>query len=553
MMAGAGTAENLQPIQMPTAQGGAQTQQAAQPAFEEPQLIELREGTVVGEYVIEKQIGEGGMGVIYSAKHPVIGKRVAIKVLNPDMAANVSIVQRFIQEARSVNQIGNRNIVDIFSFGRLSDGRHYFVMEYLDGMPFSRRIQQTMLWTDAMAIWLQMCSAVEAAHQRGIVHRDLKPDNIFIIPGGEGPFVKVLDFGIAKLMGGETGVQKTSTGVPMGTPLYMSPEQTRGTEVDHRTDVYATGIILYETVTGATPFNAPSFFEVMTKQLTEPPPQFLDNVTVDGDLEALIFQCLEKEPADRPQSMGEVRERLLKLRDTAMKTGQGLFERQGQPWDRKSAGSLPPGAPTQKDDQTDRARPAKRPAPDAGYTVPDPRDSQNMPIVAPRSPAGAPTKSRAPLMIAAVVGLTLLGGVGYVVTRPKPTVEVPTPTPVPAPIPSPPAAPGEGTLILHTTPSGVHVVLDEVEAGVGGPDFRFKASPGHHQIKVTRAGFLPASKDVVFTAGDFTSESITLEPEKAPPRPPGVHKEPKKDPTVAPPPHEVVPLTKDGTINPFGK
>jgi serine/threonine-protein kinase len=553
MMAGPGTAP-AHPPNPQTAQGGPITASAAAPAFEEPQLLELTEGTVVGEYVVEKQIGEGGMGVIFSAKHPIIGKRVAIKVLNPDMASNASVVQRFIQEARSVNQIGNRNIVDIFSFGRLTDGRHYFVMEYLDGMPFSKRIHESMVWPDAMAIWLQMCSAVDAAHQRGIVHRDLKPDNIFVIPGAEGPFVKVLDFGIAKLMGGETGVQKTSTGVPMGTPLYMSPEQTRGGAVDHRTDIYATGIILYETVTGETPFNAPSFFEVMSKQLTEAPPPFTDNVTIDRDLETLIFQCLEKEPLQRPQTMGEVRDRLLALRDAAMKSGQPLFERQGQPWDRKSDGSLPPGAPTHKDDATDRQRQSPRRV-DAAYTVPDPRDSKDMPIVAPQLPVAAP-KSKAPLLVGVIGGIALLGGVGYVALNkkepPKQIVTPPANVAVTAPPPITPEAEKPGKLLLNTGESGVTVTLDDTEPQVGGPGFTLIAKAGLHKLKVTKPNFLPFSKDVVFVAGDAVGENVKLEPEKVAKPPSGHREKPAQVATPTATPHEKPPVTKDGTINPFG-
>ena len=218
-----------------------------------PPMSPIPGGTQVGEYVIERQIGEGGMGVIFSAVHPVIGKQVAIKVLNSDLAASRDIVMRFIQEAKSVNQIRHRNIVDIFSFGTLEDGRHYFAMELLEGESMAARLKRgPMTPKEALPIWIQTASAIEAAHAKGIVHRDLKPDNIFLCPSPDGAFVKVLDFGIAKLLGDTpTGMTKTSTGVPIGTPSYMSPEQASGAAtIDHRTDLYAFGIILYETIAG---------------------------------------------------------------------------------------------------------------------------------------------------------------------------------------------------------------------------------------------------------------------------------------------------------------
>ncbi|HUS63770.1 MAG TPA: serine/threonine-protein kinase [Kofleriaceae bacterium] len=542
---------------------GVATGPAAQHAFVEPQLIELTEGTAVGEYIVEQQIGEGGMGVIFSARHPIIGKRVAIKVLNPDMAANVSIVQRFIQEARSVNQIGHRNIVDIFSFGRLADGRHYFVMEHLDGMPFSKRINQALDWPEAVAIWLQMAGAVEAAHQRGIIHRDLKPDNVFITPGADGPFVKVLDFGIAKLMGGDTGVQKTSTGVPMGTPLYMSPEQTRGGVVDHRTDLYAMGCILYETVTGETPFNAPSFFEVMSKQLTEPPPPFGDRAEVDHGLQELIFECLEKEPDARPASMSEVRDRLVELRDLAVKSGQPLFVRAGRPAPVAKGGQIGADVPTHHDEGTDRQNPVKAAravaaarraaAADAGHTVPEPRDSQEYPAVpaAAGQPAAAP-RSPAPLILGLVAVLAVLGGVGYVVLKKDP--QPVTPPVVIAPPPVVPVLPTKGNVKIISTESGITFFLDGEKVGEGGPVLQVATTPGRHEIKVTRPGFLAYSNQVMVAAGETTDDVIKLQPEAVVKPPSGSHRpKDKKDPVAPVPVQPTGPRDKDATINPFGK
>ena len=217
---------------------------------------DLPEGMEVGEYRVQRKIGEGGMGSVYAGIQPVIGKRVAIKVLAPHIASNPELVRRFVDEARAVNKIGHPNIVDIFSFGWLPDKRHYFAMEFLDGQGLADRLKQGPFQPDeARRLLRQICQALEAAHRQGIVHRDLKPDNIWIVQPQHGDsYAKLLDFGIAKLMGDVDEGQRTQTGIVMGTPAYMSPEQCRGVNVERRTDIYALGMILYEMFAGQLPF-----------------------------------------------------------------------------------------------------------------------------------------------------------------------------------------------------------------------------------------------------------------------------------------------------------
>jgi serine/threonine-protein kinase len=234
----------------------------------------LGPGTRVGEYVIERQIGEGGMGVVFAAVHPVIGKRVAIKLLTPALAGDATAVQRFIQEARAVNQIGHKNIVDIFGFGQLPSGRHYFVMELLEGRNLKQRLQSPLADDEALAILVEVCDALSAAHAAGIVHRDLKPDNIFLV---EDRRVKLLDFGVAKLT--EDGLS-TNSGEPIGTPRYMSPEQRHGRPVDLRTDLYALGVMMFEIFGGRSQALA---------------------------LSQLIHNCLAEDPNARPASAAAVR------------------------------------------------------------------------------------------------------------------------------------------------------------------------------------------------------------------------------------------------------
>ena len=222
-------------------------------------MVELQPGTQVGEYVVEGVLGRGGMGVVYRAVHPLIGKTAAIKVLGGAFAGDPDAHGRFVQEARAVNQIKQKSLIDIFGFGQLPDGRQYYVMELLEGLPLSKWIEQKKRLEPGLAlpIFHDILRALEAVHENGIVHRDLKPDNIIVVEEvGDRPTIKILDFGVAKLLGEQTpGVSKTQTGVPVGTPLYMSPEQCLGKKIDHRADLYAVGIMLFESLTGRLPFN----------------------------------------------------------------------------------------------------------------------------------------------------------------------------------------------------------------------------------------------------------------------------------------------------------
>jgi serine/threonine-protein kinase len=265
-------------------------------------LGELPPGTIVGEYKIDEKIGEGGMGIVYAATHPVIGKRAAIKVISAELGTDPVLVQRFVQEARSVNQIGHPNIVDVFAFGKLPDGRNYFVMEHLQGESLRGRLTRSfMSIADAVQILDEIAGALEAAHEKGIVHRDLKPDNVFLanVRGGY-IIVKLLDFGIAKLVG-DGGVAKTSTGEMMGTPGYLSPEQARGKNVDYRTDIYALGCMMYEMVTGRVPFMGDSPMDIVMMHITTPPERpSVFKPDIPPLLEQTILQMLDKDPNQRP-------------------------------------------------------------------------------------------------------------------------------------------------------------------------------------------------------------------------------------------------------------
>jgi serine/threonine protein kinase len=268
----------------------------------------LAPGHEVGEYVIEGQIGHGGFGTVYRATHPVIGKRVAIKVLAWRFAHDEDMVSRFVNEARAVNQIGHRNIIDIFAFGRLSDGRHYYAMELLAGETLDRCLERrgALPIAEALPILKAIARALDAAHAKGIAHRDLKPENIFLArdPDGE-VFPKLLDFGIAKLLAPDRDlVHRTATGMPLGTPAYMSPEQCRGRDVDHRTDMYSFGVVAYLMLTGAPPFEASDFVDLMFQHTgSDAPRPSSRNPTLPASTDAAIEWMMRKHPADRPATV----------------------------------------------------------------------------------------------------------------------------------------------------------------------------------------------------------------------------------------------------------
>jgi serine/threonine-protein kinase len=279
-------------------------------------------GSYVGEFRVEKKLGEGGMASVYAAVHPLIGKKAAIKVMAPQLCADAHAVMRFVQEARAVNQVRHDNIVDVFSFGRLPDGRSYFVMEWLPGESLFERLAARRISIDeCLDIVVQICDALEVAHQNGIVHRDIKPANIFLVPGpGRPDQVKLLDFGVAKLEAGELKLSHTRTGFVVGTPDYISPEQARSKDVGGATDVYALGVVLFEMILGRLPFLADNPMDMVRMHMTEPPPAPSELwPDVPAVLDRLIVSMLKKDPAERP-SLDEIRVTLSELRESPRPT-----------------------------------------------------------------------------------------------------------------------------------------------------------------------------------------------------------------------------------------
>ena len=272
-------------------------------------------GSFVGEYRIESLLGEGGMGTVYAAVHPVIGKKVAVKVLSASVTQDRNAIERFVLEARSVNAIGHANIVDIFSFGQLPDHRHYFVMERLEGETLRARIdrQGRVSAVEALAPFRDVGRALAAAHRNQIIHRDLKPDNIMLAADETGRLsAKLLDFGVAKLLdtgAGSANSPKTRAGTVVGTPQYMAPEQCLGGALDARSDLYALGVVLYEALTGQLPFNGSTVVEIWQGHVGKPPPPLRDALPAgapwSAELDALVMQLLAKNPSNRLQTAAQ--------------------------------------------------------------------------------------------------------------------------------------------------------------------------------------------------------------------------------------------------------
>ncbi|MEO8846622.1 MAG: serine/threonine-protein kinase [Kofleriaceae bacterium] len=274
---------------------------------------------LMGRYTILKKLGEGGMGAVYLATHNILEKQVALKVLHGEFARKPDLVERFMQEAKSASRIRHENVIDISDFGATPEGLVFFAMELLKGHDLHDEVARARVagkllpWSRTKRIFLQICGALSAAHAKGIVHRDLKPENVFLIDfAGESDFVKLLDFGIAKLTEAseEGGRKLTKTGMLFGTPEYMSPEQARGENVDHRVDVYAMGCILFQLVTNRVPFEADNFMGVLSMHLTEPPPsiapEVFDQIGAPRELAAVIDRALDKDRNARWQTIDDL-------------------------------------------------------------------------------------------------------------------------------------------------------------------------------------------------------------------------------------------------------
>ncbi|MDQ3335517.1 MAG: protein kinase [Myxococcota bacterium] len=423
---------------------------------------ELIAGTKVGDYEIEKLIGSGGMGNVYGAVHPLIGKRAAIKVLNARFCADHEAVRRFVREAQAVNKIGHANIVDIFSMGDLPDNRAYLVMEWLHGETLMDRLERAPLPVEhTVAILISLTRALEAAHAAGVVHRDLKPENVFLVPEDESFRVKLLDFGIAKLETRRAPTRKTATGMTVGTPLYMSPEQAKGIAIDGKSDVYSLGVLAYAMVCRTTPFeDEASPVEVLHAHISKTPkPPHKHVKDVPPALDNLILQMLEKLPEDRP-AMPEIRRRLKALDGGGFETFTG-----------ETRWPITPMSGTPK-------LPAKR--------------------------------ARWPIAVG--IAAVVIGSGVFMIVRAK-TAEEAKPVvvaPKVEPPPAPPAAPAKGTLELVVEPSTATVLVDGEPVVLAKGRAKLELPVGDHAIATNATGYRATEQSVAVTSETVTPVAIKL-------------------------------------------
>jgi len=499
---------------------------------------ELEAGTAVGEYTIEGKLGHGAFGTVYKGVHPQIGKVAAIKVLARKFSVDPEMVSRFKAEAKAVNQIRHKNIIDIFSFGTLEgDGRLYYVMEYLEGEPLDALLDRVgnMSIADALPILRAIAKALDAAHAKGIAHRDLKAENIFLGRDEEGAiFPKLLDFGIAKLMAPEDGLKhKTRTGAPIGTPYYMSPEQCRGKDVDHRTDHYAFGVLMYRMLTGEYPFDGDDYMSILMKQISDPPPLPSSRLPdLPSTIDDVVLWLLAKDPAERP---ADLRTAVRSLESAAQAAGLDIGVHSG--WDAQSS---PAGQFVQTQPPPRRA---STPVPASASTMQPGTPAMTI------APAPA-TKSKAPL-IAALAGLAVIGaGVFFFMHQPDkattpasapavapepPKPEVPKPEAPPPPkveSPKEEAKPANVIVTVTGVPDGTEVLAAGTVIG---------AAPGPVQLP-----FGTAEVVLTFRADGYLTTSKTVTPDKASTVDVGLKKKPGKKATGK--------STKDDIINvEFGK
>ncbi len=427
----------------------------------------LPPGTALGEYQVTETLGAGGMGVVYAAVHPLIGKKVAIKVLNERFSHSSTIVERFVQEARAVNRIGHRNIVDIFAFGEAPDGRPFFVMEYIPGADLRARLRADppLTYGDALSILDQVLDALEAAHDAGVVHRDLKPDNIILVETRGHRAVKLLDFGVAKLLNQGPGGEKTSTGLTIGTPSFMSPEQCLCQPVDARSDLYSLGVIMFVLFTGTRPFSGSSEFVVLQGHVHRAPPRPRSVADLPIALEEVILYCLEKRPDKRPQSASELRQRLGKVR--VLLSSEALAQSLPSQMGRDPAARPPMATPSSANDFS------ALPPPEAA------------------SPPGRASKTG--MLVGALVLALLLGGV-YVGARATPS------HPTAAALSAAREAP-ELALQIVSDPPGAQVSIGGKQRTLLTPNVYRVPLSARIAVRIELDGYLPFVEQVQIEAG----------------------------------------------------
>ena len=379
------------------------------------------QGTLLGQYRILRQLGQGGMGVVYVGRHEALGHHVVVKVLRPEMSREADMVKRFFNEARAASAIRNPGIAQVFDFGATAEGEAYFVMELLEGETLTARMEQRQLDTaECCRIGRQIANVLNTAHAVGIIHRDLKPDNLFLVPDAEvvgGERVKVLDFGLAKLASAIQAIDvQTRTDLVVGTPSYMSPEQCRGGggTIDHRADIYSLGCILFRMIARRPPFVGSGPGDIIGAHLHVAPPRLADHAPdAHPGLAELVTRMLQKRPEARPQTMADVGQELDQIvREIAgpppvRASGEvRVVSRAPTPWPTPEGSPHPAPVPTLPYVGAPPARARSETAPPSPATTP-----RSLPVQAPSTGAAAARDAPRAYRILFILAGFLLGAV----------------------------------------------------------------------------------------------------------------------------------------------
>jgi len=438
---------------------------ASKRRWEETVSRDVMVGKQLGDFVVKRRIGAGGMGIVYEGEHPIIGRKVAIKILRPEYSEGGN-ARDLIAEARAASAVRHRGIIDIFGFGTIPHIGQYMVMEYLEGAPLDNVISKRapMLESEVIALLDELLSALSAAHAKGVIHRDLKPGNIFVVSDSAGnELVKVLDFGLAKRSEMPHGTSpQTRASMIVGTPEYMAPEQATGQAVGPHTDLYSVGVIAFEMLTRRLPFEGPSAMAIAIQHVQAKPPSPSTYVEVHPALDELVLRLLSKTAAQRPANAEAARRELKaiakQLADGATRlepapTAAHLTEQEmpavhrapirsspkqqvrSEPAESITATAAPRSSRPEPESVTtprgsdgprvnSRSRPALAPETREGQSV---APAMNSPLSTDRIPAVRP--SRAPQLAVGAVLLLALAGLGFWLLRPTGT-----PVPVPPPV-----------------------------------------------------------------------------------------------------------------------
>ena len=478
------------------------------------------------KYRIEQLIAVGGMGAVYVGTHVKLRKRVAIKVINPQLSS-AAMIERFHREAITASQIGHEGIAQVTDIGTSADGEPFLVMEYLQGESLASRLRTSgaLAVEDACELACSILSPLAAAHRAGIVHRDLKPDNVFLVRQSRGEMVKLLDFGISRASGLESEFRLTTTGLVLGTPYYMAPEQARGDhQITPAADLYAIGVILYEMLTGSVPIQADNYNQLMYRvMMGEFPPPRAIRPDVPEVIEHIILQAMALDPARRPASASDLEEALLAFCRPAFR--ERLSGRMSSPQLASASGSYGMRSATGRTSGIDHtliagSHSAPSPTPAVPFSPPQPTavTVADRPVKRSRLPwiaAGG-------VVVAAGVAAIVLGTAGAPIAppprpvAPPPAVVVAPPPAPPPPAPAPPPPPS--TITLKFTVDAANATIPVDGRKLDAPELTVGKDDAAHSLHITAPGRAPHDETLHFDESQRLS--IELPRVAAPPHTP---------------------------------